>query len=158
MTEWQPTTIDQIASPDRYSVVGGPFGSALGRKDYLDHGVPVVRGAQLGGPGQFSHDDLVFVSEEKADAHQGNLAFPGDLVVTQRGTVGQVGRIPDPAPFPRYLLSQSQMKLTVNRAKADPRFVYYALLAPDAQQSLHGSTMSALRDEAGMTVLVGVHR
>ena len=123
MSEWQKVTLEGIASPSRHAMVGGPFGSALGRKDYGEEGVPVVRGAQLSGPGLFSHDDLVYVSEEKADRHSGNLAFPGDVLVTQRGTVGQVGLIPMDAPFKRYLLSQSQMKLTVDPARAEARFV-----------------------------------
>lgn len=143
MNDWRVTTIDDIAARDRYSVAGGPFGSALGRKDYVSMGVPVIRGAQLGGPSAFSHDDLVFVSDEKADRHAGNLAYPGDVLMTQRGTVGQVGRIPADVPYPRYLLSQSQMKLTVDPSKADASFVYYALLAPVSQDTIRGSTISA---------------
>jgi len=143
MTKWREVTIDGIAAPQRYAVAGGPFGSALGRKDYVTDGVPVIRGAQLGDLGAFSHQDLVFVSEDKAERHRGNLAFRGDVIVTQRGTVGQVGQIPDDAPYPRYLLSQSQMKLTVDRSQADARFVYYALLSPEVQDALVGSTISA---------------
>ncbi len=143
MTEWPEVTLEEIASPGRNSVAGGPFGSALGRKDYVEEGVPVIRGAQLGGPGLFSHDDLVYVSEEKADRHSGNLAFQGDVLVTQRGTVGQVGLIPMDAPFERYLLSQSQMKLTVDPARANARFVYYWLRSPEAQHAMMGSTISA---------------
>lgn len=143
MTEWPTCTIEDLASQAPYSVVGGPFGSALGRKHYVEEGVPVIRGAQLGGPSPFRHDDLVFVTEEKADKHQGNLAFPGDLLVTQRGTVGQIGRVPEDAPFRRYLLSQSQMKLTVDTEKACARFVYYALKSPDAQNAMLGATISS---------------
>lgn len=143
MTEWTGTRIEELASKEPYSVVGGPFGSALGRKDYVEAGVPVIRGAQLGGPGAFLMDDFVFVSEDKAKKHVGNLAYPGDIVVTQRGTVGQIGRIPEDSPYDRYLLSQSQMKLTVDLKTAVPRFVYYALRAPDAQNEMIGSTISA---------------
>ena len=143
MTEWPLVSLEEIAAPGRYSVVGGPFGSALGRKDYVDDGVPVIRGAQLGGPGWFSHEDLVYVSQDKADRHPGNLAYPGDVLVTQRGTVGQVGLIPVDAPFERYLLSQSQMKLTVDPARANARFVYYWLRSSEAQDAMVGSTISA---------------
>lgn len=143
MSGWLDSSLEEIASADRYSIVGGPFGSALGRKDYVDAGVPVIRGGQLAGPGPFSHDDLVFVTDEKAEKHKGNLAYPGDILVTQRGTVGQVGRIPDSAPHERYLLSQSQMKLTVDSAVANPRFVYYWLLSPTAQNAIVGLTISA---------------
>ncbi len=143
MSKWPLVALEEVAGPDRYSVVGGPFGSALGRKDYVNDGVPVIRGAQLGGPGWFSHEDLVYVSEDKADRHLGNLAYPGDVLVTQRGTVGQVGLIPVDAPFERYLLSQSQMKLTVDQSRANARFVYYWLRSPEAQQAMVSSTISA---------------
>jgi len=87
-------------------------------------GVPVVRGAQLSDRRRFSLSNLVFVSEEKAIRHTGNLAYPGDVIVTQRGTIGQVGLVPDAPPYDRYLLSQSQMKISPDPAKADAEFLY----------------------------------
>lgn len=139
MSEWRETTVADLAK----SVVGGPFGSSLGRKDYVNAGVPVIRGAQLSLGGGFRLDDFVFVTEEKADKHSGNLAFPGDVIVTQRGTLGQVGLVPLDCEYSRLLLSQSQMKITVDPDKADPRFIYYALLDPDNRQRLLDHAMSA---------------
>ena len=132
-----------IKSSGRYSLIGGPFGSKLGRKDYVDEGVPVVRGANLPDTERFSEQSWVYVSEKKADELRANLAFPGDIVVTQRGTIGQVGLIPADSPVPRYVLSQSQMKLTVDSELADPRYVYYALASPDAVQRLKDLSFSA---------------
>jgi len=139
MTDWVKTTVSDIS----LGVAGGPFGSSLGRKDYTLTGVPVIRGAQLTQSSQFSHNDLVFVSEAKANQHTGNLAFPGDLIVTQRGTLGQVGRIPVDAPYQRYLLSQSQMKITIDPSLADAQFVYYLLLGPEQQHQLTSAALSA---------------
>ena len=87
--------ISEIAADRRYAVVGGPFGSKLGRKDYTDSGVPVLRGSNLPLDKRIDLDELAFVSPEKVEADlTGNLAHPGDIVVTQRGTLGQVGLIP----------------------------------------------------------------
>jgi len=36
---------ETVAAPK--GLVGGPFGSSLGGKDYVDHGVPVIRGGNL---------------------------------------------------------------------------------------------------------------
>lgn len=105
-------------------LVGGPFGSSLGRKDYRPSGVPVIRGTNLAGASSFSADDYVYVSEAKAEELSRNLAIPGDLVLTQRGTLGQVGIVPD-GPFARYIISQSQMRLRCDTAKAVSRFLYY---------------------------------
>ncbi|MFM2068081.1 MAG: hypothetical protein RLZZ584_2990, partial [Pseudomonadota bacterium] len=111
---WPSVKIDAIKSNTRYALVGGPFGSNLTTRDYVDDGVPVIRGTNLPQDSEFLDDGFVFVSEGKADALASNLAHPGDIVFTQRGTLGQVGIIPESARFRRYVVSQSQMKLTVN--------------------------------------------
>ena len=120
-------------------IIGGPFGSSLGRKDYQADGVPVIRGANISQP-PFVMDDLVFVSDEKADALSRCVAIPGDIVVTQRGTLGQVGRVP-PGPYPRWLVSQSQMALRVSPEVADPAFVYYCLRSPQLQRQIHDAAI-----------------
>lgn len=95
----------------------------------------MIRGANLATPGgAFLDADFVYVSEKKAEELKGHLAFPGDLVFTQRGTLGQVARIPEDARFSRYVLSQSQMKITVDEETADPDFVFFHFCSPWAQE------------------------
>ena len=117
--------LSELAASKRWAINGGPFGSKLVSKDYRDEGVPVIRGTNLPDGSWFSDDNLVFVSEEKADELLANNAHPGDVIFTQRGTLGQVGLIPLDSPFERYVISQSQMKMTVDRSIADPRWLYY---------------------------------
>jgi len=118
--------LDELAADEPYAIVGGPFGSKLTSADYVDEGIPVIRGTNLNGGRYLSHDDFVFVSEQKMREDLfGNLARRGDIVFTQRGTLGQVAIIPADAPFDRYVVSQSQMKMTVNPCEADARFIYY---------------------------------
>jgi type I restriction enzyme S subunit len=106
--------------------------------------VPVIRGINLPADQRFSFDDLVFVTEQKVSRDLfGNLAHPGDIVVTQRGTLGQVGLIPRPSPYPRLVVSQSQMKLTVDSAKADAGYVYYALKSPIGQHEIQSRAITA---------------
>jgi type I restriction enzyme S subunit len=125
-------------------MVGGPFGSRLVSRDYKDAGVPVIRGGNLPLDQLFSLADLVFVSEEKVARDLfGNLAFPGDIVITQRGTLGQVGLVPKSSPYPRFVVSQSQMKLAVDPDKADSRFVFYALKSPEGQHEIHKRAITA---------------
>ncbi len=81
--------------------------------------------------------DLVFVSTDKVEQDLfGNLAHPGDIIVTQRGTLGQIGLIPKDSIFERFVVSQSQMKLTVDSTKADARFIYYYLKSPAATKRI----------------------
>lgn len=128
--EWNEVTVTDIAAPVRNALVGGPFGSNLVSADYIAEGVPVIRGQNLGE--RWVSGDFAYVSDAKANSLSGNLASPGDIVFTQRGTLGQVSLVPD-GKFDRYLVSQSQMKLTVNREIADPIFCYYQFCS-DVQQ------------------------
>lgn len=122
-SKWAIVSIDDIKLPEKYSCVGGPFGSSLSQKHYVDSGVPVIRGTNLAGD-IFSESGFVFVSPDKANELQRNMAFRGDIVFTQRGTLGQVALIPEDSIYERYIVSQSQMKLTVNPKHADAYFIY----------------------------------
>ena len=140
---WEVRQIVAIAGTARNSVTGGPFGSKLGRKDYVDGGVPVLRGANLRVGGGFDETDVVFVSEEKAAALRGSLARRGDVIVTQRGTLGQVGLIPPRSRFDQYLLSQSQMKITVDSAAATAEFIYAQFRTPETTGRFIAQAMSS---------------
>ena len=135
---WDSTTVREIASPIRNAIVGGPFGSNLVSTDYVDDGIPVVRGQNMGS--RFVSGRFVFVSQAKGASLEANLARAGDLVFTQRGTLGQVSLVPD-QPYDRYLISQSQMKLTVNREAADPLFFYYVFNSDMQQEVIRQNTV-----------------
>lgn len=111
--------------PVKGAIAGGPFGSDLVSADYVDEGVPVIRGVNLPFDRKIELDNVVFVSEAKADSLHLNCASPGDLVFTQRGTLGQVGLLPEHSRYSRYLISQSQMKMTVDPGKASALYLYY---------------------------------
>ena len=133
----RPTvTLDEIKAKVRYSFVGGPFGSNLTTRDYVEEGVPVIRGNNLPTDSTFFDDEFVFVTEQKADELASNTARAGDLIFTQRGTLGQVGLIPTEPRFPLYVISQSQMKLSVDKEKADAKFIYFFFRSPATVQNV----------------------
>ncbi|MEL6830289.1 MAG: restriction endonuclease subunit S [Pseudomonadota bacterium] len=118
--DWEARSLKSLASTAANAIVGGPFGSDLVSKDYVPFGVPVIRGQNM----RYPHvgGDWAYVSEEKAKSLAANTAQSGDLVFTQRGTLGQVALISD-APFALYLVSQSQMKISLDMRVACPEFL-----------------------------------
>ncbi len=116
----------------------GPFGSDIKTDNFVDAGVPVIRGGNL--TSGFVDDNFVFLSEAKADQLRNANAFPGDIVITHRGTLGQVGMIPLTSRYPRYVVSQSQMLLSVNPEVASPRYVFDYLRSPAGQHALLANT------------------
>ena len=136
--EWLAATIDDIAASSRNALVGGPFGSNLVSRDYVSEGVPVIRGQNMGT--RWVTGNFVFVTPQKAKSLEANLARPADIVLTQRGTLGQVSIVPSTS-FSRYLVSQSQMKVTVDREIADPLFFYYVLSSSEQQDYVRQNTI-----------------
>tara|TARA_R110002033_G_scaffold38017_2_gene77252 strand:+ start:6088 stop:7389 length:1302 start_codon:yes stop_codon:yes gene_type:complete len=133
--KWPLVKLDNIKAHTKYSCVGGPFGSSLSRKHYTEEGVPVLRGVNLGSD-QFFDSDFVCVSKEKAAELHRNMAYPNDVVFTQRGTLGQVAIIPKNARYSSYVVSQSQMKLTVNSEIAHPYYIYSFFRTDKAKQQI----------------------
>jgi type I restriction enzyme S subunit len=128
MPEWETARLADIAVGG--GLAGGPFGSSLGSKDYVSVGIPVIRGVNLGSDGKFDAQEFVYVMPEKARQELSrNLAEPGDVVFTQRGTLGQVGIVPL-SPHEKYVISQSQMRLRVNPERAIADFIYYQFKSP----------------------------
>jgi type I restriction enzyme S subunit len=76
------------------------------------------------------------VVESKADELRSSNAFPKDIVITHRGTLGQVGIIPENSRYNRYVASQSQMKLSCDETIANPYFVFYFLKSAVGQYLL----------------------
>lgn len=78
----------------------------------------------------------MFVSAEKAAEFQRSVVERGDLVFTCWGTINQVGLIDASSAYPRYIVSNKQMKLSVDPKKADSLFLYYIFSGPDKQAEI----------------------
>ncbi len=134
MSDWKTYQLGDICN----DVAMGPFGSNLKIDNFISKGVPVIRGMNLH-EGGFNKKNFAFVSEEKANSLKRCLAYPDDLVFTHRGTLGQVAIIPK-IGFEKYLVSQSQMRLTVNRDFLNPKYLYYFFKSPLGQKELLKNT------------------
>ncbi|WP_343525467.1 restriction endonuclease subunit S [Sphingomonas sp.] len=124
----------------KHRVIGGPFGSKLTQAHYVADGVPVIRGRNMD-LGREIAGDFVFVSHEKfAQDLTTNTARPGDIIVTQRGTLGQVAIVPD-SSYKQYVVSQSQMAVSVDQKVADRDFVYHYLTSSFFLEYIKTSTI-----------------
>ena len=140
--DWSFVSVENVAATRANAIVGGPFGSDLVSKDYVSVGVPVIRGQNMAG--HYVSGDFAFVSPSKAKQLQANTARPGDVIFTQRGTLGQVSLVPA-APFDEYVVSQSQMKLELNARKACAEYVYqYFVSAPGQKQIIDSAIQTGV--------------
>jgi type I restriction enzyme S subunit len=131
---WRHSSIGEICK----RVAMGPFGSDIKTDNFVDAGVPIIRGSNL--TNGFVENDFVFLSESKADELRNANAFPGDIVITHRGTLGQVGLIPPSSRYSRYVVSQSQMLLSIDPQFTTARYVFDFLRSADGQHALLANT------------------
>ena len=134
MGEWKTYTLQQLADPAKHAMATGPFGSAISSRHFTNRGVPVLRGSNLSVDvgHRLIEDDLVFLDESKAKEFVRSQVTQGDLVFTCWGTIGQLGIIDDMARYDRYVVSNKQMKMTPDRSKVNPLFLYYKLSTPQS--------------------------
>ena len=118
--------IDEIAM--------GPFGSNIKVSCFVDSGVPVLNGSNLEG---FSLSEKTFryVTRKKADSLNKANAHRGDIVITHRGTLGQIVFIPQDSKYDRYVTSQSQFRVRCND-KVLPEYLVYYFHTPIGQHKL----------------------
>jgi type I restriction enzyme S subunit len=133
--DWEVKTIDEVKSNKKYAITMGPFGSNIKKENFVPFGVPVIRGSNLS-VYKFLDEGFVFVTEEKADELKASNAVKGDIIITHRGTLGQVGIIPNNPKYARYIVSQSGMKLTCDSHLVDNEFVFYYLKSKRGQHEL----------------------
>ncbi|MBN8486801.1 MAG: restriction endonuclease subunit S [Burkholderiales bacterium] len=77
-----------------------------------------------------------FVTEEHATRLRNSCVHAGDIVLTHRGTLGQVSLVPDDSKYPEYVLSQSQFFLRCAPSVMEPEWMLYFLRSPMGQHLL----------------------
>lgn len=118
--------IDEIAM--------GPFGSNIKVSCFVDSGVPVLNGSNLDGF-SLSESSFRYVTPEKADSLKKAIAHRGDIVITHRGTLGQIVYIPQSSKHDKYVISQSQFRVRCND-KVLPEYLVYYFHTPIGQHKL----------------------
>jgi type I restriction enzyme S subunit len=121
MEEWKEYKVAEVIE----EISMGPFGSNIKRDNYVDSGVPYLNGSNLSSY-KLNEDSFNYVTEEKAKSLGRCVAKRGDIIVTHRGTIGQISYIPFDSKYENYLTGNSQFRLTVNNKLIRPDFfVYY---------------------------------
>ena len=102
----------------------GPFGSRIKAENFVADGIPIIKGTQLHGA-YVLDSGFDYLTEEKAEELKSSQAFQGDLVITHRGTIGQVSIIPHGSKYEKYVVSQSQLKVSLDTEIMNPYFANY---------------------------------
>jgi type I restriction enzyme S subunit len=149
---WAIYNIKDVAlSNDRYSFTGGPFGSNLKSEDYTEHGVRIIQLQNIG-DGQFKNKYKIYTSEEKAnELHSCNI-YPNDIIMSKMGDpVARAVIMPDYAS--RYLMASDGIRLAVDNAKFDTKFVHDTINSMPFRNQAEISSTGSTRKRIGLTEL-----
>jgi type I restriction enzyme S subunit len=113
----------------------GPFGSDIKVDNFVKEGIPVLNGANISGVALIDNFSN-YVTLEKADALKKANAKRGDIVITHRGTLGQIAYIPENSKFNRYIISQSQFKVRLKKELVNPIYFTYYFHTEEGQRRL----------------------
>jgi type I restriction enzyme S subunit len=134
--EWRVARIEEVAE----RVAMGPFGSSIKVETFVSEGVPVISGQHLHGSRVDDKPGFNFITPEHADKLRNANVRRGDVVLTHRGTIGQVSYIPNTSTYERYVISQSQFFLRPDLNKALPEFLTAYFRSPEGQHKLLANT------------------
>ena len=118
--EYRTCRIADIAE----KVAMGPFGSNIKVETFVPAGVPIISGAHLKGF-YLEENDFNFITEEHAQRLKNAIVYPGDIIFTHAGNVGQAAMIPYNCHYPFYMISQRQFYLRCNKEKVLPEYLTY---------------------------------
>jgi type I restriction enzyme S subunit len=142
--EWDVSPISKFSPPNRPYLRTGPFGSALNTKHWAEDGVPVITIGSLG-DGEIIKAELLYVSEQTAEALKNYRVVQGDIVFSRVADIGRALVINEEQVD--WIISSNFMRISINNAQASPKYLYRNIVFNDAVHAqLRRSSNSGGRD------------
>lgn len=129
--EWKHYKMDELIE----EISMGPFGSDVKKEFYVDNGVPILNGSNLQGF-KLKEDCFGYLTKEKADSLKKCNAHRGDIIVTHRGTLGQIVYVPVNSKYDRYVISQSQFRFRCKADLVDVQYLVYYFHTREGQYKI----------------------
>jgi type I restriction enzyme, S subunit len=155
---WQYQVVSELGAAGEQAVLTGPFGTNLGRDDFIASGVPLLTIGCLTDSG-INLDKALFVSEAKAAELERYRLKEGDLLFSRMASVGRAGLVTK--ALQGALFNYHIMRLRLDRRKIEARvFINYVRGAPQVRNYLkavnHGATREGINTEQLLGLPVAV--
>jgi len=129
---------------DISDVICGPFGSAIKNTDYQEAGIPLVRITNISKQGYMNYDDMVYISEELGDSLARTQVTTGDIVISQRGSLGQCAIVD--STFEKMNISANIIALK-NIRESSSTFIHDYMLSAVGQTLLERSASGQVQQK-----------
>lgn len=133
---WPTESIGQLCERGA-SLVDGPFGSSLKPEHYVESGVKVVRNWNIYDD-RFDASEFKYVTPAKFEEIRRSEVFENDVLITTKGTVGDVCLAPN-LGGPAVLSASGTVRLRLPPdASYVPAFIVATMITPSYKRYLHG--------------------
>ncbi|MCP3905576.1 MAG: hypothetical protein GY715_18270 [Planctomycetes bacterium] len=151
---WCWAAVAQLGEPDEQTVLTGPFGSMLGRDDFVPAGVPLLTIGCLTSSA-LRLDKANYITEKKAHELSRYRTVAGDLLFSRSASVGRVGLVTE--ELEGAVINYHLMRLRLATTVINPQyFVHYVRGAAVVQEYLRGVNHGATRDGINTRELLGM--
>lgn len=151
---WHYKAVSEIGATGEQPVLTGPFGTNLGRGDFVASGVPLLTIGCLT-QGGINLEKALFVSEEKAKELSRYRLKEGDLLFSRMASVGRAGLVPK--WLEGALFNYHIMRLRLDESRIDTRlFINYVRGAKQVRDYLKAVNHGATRDGINTEQLLGL--
>ena len=146
---WSIGTLEDICVPN--GVVRGPFGGALKKEIFVPFGYKVYE--QRNAIYQSVNIGSYYVNESKYREMSRFAVKSGDYIISCSGTIGRIYQIP--LTFPKGIINQALLKLTINTEKINPTYFYKYFQWDKFQQKIIDDTQGgAMKNLVGMDIFM----
>ena len=142
----QETTLGAVAS----NIQTGPFGSQLHSSDYSDEGTPVIMPQDIV-DWKISEQKIARVSEEHVQRLQRHKTNEGDIIYPRRGDLAKCAYITDNETD--WLCGTGCLKVTIDEARANSKYVYYHLQQPYSTSCIELATVGSTMPNLNTSIL-----
>ena len=145
--KWNIERLRDIKAKKKYSIVDGPFGSAISTSDYREIGIPLIRITNLKN-GEISEKDMVYISRELAESVQRSSVGLHDIIFAKTGaTIGKCGINKS---IKHGILASSCVKISISN-ELDYRFFYYFFSTEQFNEALRNTCTGTTRDTINLS-------
>jgi type I restriction enzyme, S subunit len=149
---WRRVHVRDLARDDEQPVLTGPFGTNIGKGDFVSEGCPVLTIGCLTDAG-INPGKAMFVKMSKAEELDRYRLREGDLLFSRMASVGRAGMVP--RSLEGALFNYHIMRLRLSDALMLPElFMAYVRGAPEVHQYLEEVNHGATRDGINTTQLL----
>jgi len=149
---WLDTTIGELINAGYIrEIQDGNHGEIHPKaSDYAEEGIPFIMANTLL-EGDVNLEEAKKIPQAITDKLRIGFSKPGDVLLSHKGTVGEVAIVPDELDYPYLMLTPQVTYYRVNSEKLDNEFLYFVFTSNYFQEQLSSTSSQSTRAYVGIT-------